>query len=79
VIGEETYTGNNNNPGQGARRLECSGTEGGWHDGYTNIDVTAEYTSANGDLTAVITNTLDENLNNEAIGYGDMKFEYAYN
>jgi hypothetical protein len=79
VIAEQTYTGNNNNPGQDARRLQCSGTEGGWHDGYTSIHLEADYTPENGDLTILVTNTLDEQVNNEAIGYGDMKFEYFYN
>jgi hypothetical protein len=60
VIAETVYTGNNNDPSQGARRLECSGTEGGWHDGYTKINVEADFTSTNGDLTVLITNTLNE-------------------
>jgi hypothetical protein len=40
--------------------LSCSDSNGGWADGYYNVDLSGDYSpTTDGDVTVRITNTLD--------------------
>jgi hypothetical protein len=58
--------------------LQCPNTVGGWDDGYFNVALTAPYDSTMGDVTIRLTNTLDQNPDDEAIGWGNLKLEFDY-
>jgi hypothetical protein len=55
---------------------ECAGQSiNGWDLGYYNVELTAEYDPAMGDVTIELTNTLSEDMNNESIGFGDVEID----
>jgi hypothetical protein len=58
--------------------VTCEET-GPWQDGYQEVDITVAYDVTDGDLTVRITNTLDQNPDDESIGYGDLHLYYHWN
>jgi hypothetical protein len=62
VLVEKIFEGVNNQQSEtGTSGLACQDTApvDGWKDGYHNIDLEADYSPDNGDVTVTITNTLD--------------------
>jgi hypothetical protein len=77
VMATEDYQGNNFNQ-NADETVQCENTVGGWADGFFRVELSSEYNTDQGDVTVRITNTLDQGLGDESIGYGDMYFEYEF-
>jgi hypothetical protein len=78
VLDTATYQGNNFAK-LADETVKCPNTVGGWDDGFFNVALSSSYNPHMGDITVRLTNTLDQDANDESIGYGDMHFEYDYN
>jgi hypothetical protein len=76
-IATKTFTGNNFS-NLADQTVQCEGSVQGWHDGFFEITVAANYNINMGDIRVSITNTLDQGATDESIGYGDMDFEYEF-
>jgi hypothetical protein len=72
-----TYQGNNF-ARLGDQTLQCENSQGHWEDGFFNVDLASDYDHSMGDVTIRVTNTLDQDANDESIGYGDMSLDYDY-
>jgi hypothetical protein len=71
-------TQGNNFASLGDLTLNCGNSAGHWTDGVFEISLRSDYDASMGDVTIRVTNTLDQDANDESIGYGDMRLNYEF-